>query len=218
MKRLTKAAKLLGKLGGETTSAARANASRLNGAKGGRPRRRVEEELFEEIPPILGPTLELINQLESEGIIQKPTIGGSVAIMYYAQPVKTDDLDIFCYIPKREFLVELGPIYKRLEELGCKFKDLYINVRGVDVQFLVPANQPLVEEALENAASVTIDNVKTHIFEYEYALAVKAAAGRPKDWAQIATALESATPNKNKLDALLTKYGLLEKWRRKIEE
>lgn len=90
-------------------------------------------------------------------------------------------------MPNREFPIDLGPIYKRLEKLGCKIKDLYINVRGVDVQFLVPANQPLVEEALENAASVTIDKVKTHIFEYEYALAVKAEAGRAKDWAHIAS-------------------------------
>lgn len=208
---------MLGKLGGETTSAARANASRLNGTKGGRPKRGAEE-MVKELPPILGPTLELINQLESEGIIQKPTIGGSVAIVYYAQPVKTDGLDMFCHIPNQGFVIELRPIYKRLEGLGCKVKDLYINIKGVDVQFLVPANQPLVEEALENAVPVTIDKVKTHIFEYEYALAVKAEAGRPKDWAHIATALESAEPNKEKLDAILTKYGLLEKWRRKIEE
>lgn len=208
---------MLGKLGGETTSAARAMASRLNGTKGGRPRRRAEE-LVEEIPAILGPTLEVINQLEREGIIQQPTIGGSVALMYYSQPVKTDDLDMFCYIPNRGILIQLGPIYKRLEELDCKINDLYVNVRGVDVQFLVPANQPLVEEALANAVSITVDNVKTHIFEYEYALAVKAEANRSKDWAHLATAVESAPPNKEKLDTILTKYGLLEKWRRKIEE
>lgn len=178
------------------------------------------EELIERMPPVLGPTLQLINQLESEGVIQKPTIGGSVAIIYYAQPVRTDDLDIFCYVPvrDRDFLIDLSPIYKRLEELGCIVHDLYINVKGIDVQFLVPANQPLVEEALANAASVKIENVETHIFEYEYALAVKAKAGRPKDWAHIATALESSAPNKEKLDAILTKYGLLDNWRRKIEE
>jgi len=176
------------------------------------------DELPGEIPPILGPTLEVINQLESEGIIQKPTIGGSVAIMYYAQPVKTDDLDMFCYMPNRGLLIDLGPIYKRLEQLGCVIKDLYINIKGVDVQFLVPANEPLVEEALKKAVSVTIDTVHTHVFEYEYALAVKAEAGRPKDWAHIAMALESVAPNKSKLDAILSKYGLSEKWRRKIEE
>lgn len=217
MKNSTRAAKLLGKLGGETTSAARAMASRLNGTKGGRPKRRAAE-LVEEMPPILGPTLELINQLESEGIIQQPTIGGSVALMYYSQPVRTDALDMFCYIKNQGIILQLEPIYERLVELGCKINDLYINVRGVDVQFLVPANQPLVEEALANAASITVDSVETHIFEYEYALAVKAEANRPKDWAHILTAIESAVPNRKKLDAILTKYGLLEKWRRKTEE
>jgi len=215
MKRATQAAKLLGKLGGETKSAAKAAASRLNGAKGGRPKRR-EQDLFEEIPPILGPTLELINQLEREGIIEKATIGGSVAIMYYAQPVITDDLDMFCYIPNQSILVDLGPIYRRLEELGCKARDLYINIRGVDVQFLVPANQPLVEEALENAVSIIIENVDARIFAYEYALAVKAEAGRAKDWAHIAAALEATTPDTQNLEAILAKYGLLEKWRQKL--
>jgi len=176
------------------------------------------EELLEELPPILGPALELINQLEREGIIQQPTIGGSVALMYYAQPVKTDDLDMFCHVPNQGLLVDLAPIYTRLEQLGCKAKDLYINIKGVDVQFQVPANQPLVEEALENAVSVMIEKVKIHIFAYEYALAVKAEAGRAKDWAHIATAVESAIPNKEKLESILTNYGLLEKWRRKLEE
>jgi len=216
MKKSTRAAKLLGKLGGETTSAARAMASRLNGSKGGRPKKVVEES-FEQMPSILGPTLMLINQLESEKIIRKPTIGGSIAIMYYAQPANTDDLDVFCYMPNQGLLADLGPVYKRLEQLGCKVEGLYISVKGINVQFQAPANQPLVEEALENAASVTIDGVKTHIFEYEYALAVKAQADRAKDWAHITTALESACPNKEKLDAILIKYGLLKKWRQKTE-
>ena len=112
----------------------------------------------------------------------------------------------------------MAPIYKRLQEMGCEIDNLYVNVRGVDVQFLVPANQPLVEDALANAASVTIDHVTIHIFEYEYALAVKAEANRAKDWAHITMAVESAMPNKQKLNAILTKYGLLEKWRQKIEQ
>lgn len=138
--------------------------------------------------------------------------------MYYSQPVKTDGLDIFCYIPNQGILIELGPIYKRLEELGCKINDLYVNVRGVDIQFLVPANQSLVEEALAHAVPVTIENVRTNIFEYEYALAVKAQANRAKDWAHIATVVESRAPNTEKLDAILIRYGLSERWRQKIEE
>jgi hypothetical protein len=212
----TEAAKLLGKAGGEAKSAAQAAASRQNGTKGGRPKNKTD--LPEEIPSILGSTLEVINQLESEGLIQKPTIGGSVALMFYTEPVKTDGLDMFCYIPNQGMFIDLEPIYRRLEQLGCKTDGMHINIKGINVQFQVPANQPLVEEALEHAACVKIEGVDTHVFEYEYALAVKAETNRLKDWAHILTAIDSAAPDKEKLETILAKYDLLKKWRQKTEE
>jgi len=43
--------------------------------------------------PVLATALTVINQLESEGIIEKPTIGGSIAVMYYATPMLTDRIN-----------------------------------------------------------------------------------------------------------------------------
>ncbi len=137
MSRESEAAKILGRRGGSVKSAAKNEASRLNGLKGGRPRKEARTRVDEPLS-ILGPTLKVINQLEAEGIIKRPTIGGSIALMYYSQPAKTDDLDVFCYIVGQEDFVSLSPIYKRLEELKYEIKDLYINIEGVDVQFLVP--------------------------------------------------------------------------------
>jgi hypothetical protein len=216
MKKVTKAAKLLGKMGGEVTSDSKTEAARTNGTKGGRPRKR-DKELSESLPSILGPTLEIINQLERESILRQPTIGGSIALMYYTQPMYTDDLDIFCYIPNQGLIVHLGPIYSRLEELGCTVNNMYVHIKGVDVQFLTPS-LPIEIEAIQNTVAITVNGVSTHVLGYEYALAIKANANRPKDWAQIATALESTAPDKKKLDAILNKYGLSDRWRRKIEE
>jgi predicted nucleotidyltransferase len=216
VKKSTRAAKLLGKLGGETTSAAKAEASRANGTKGGRPRKRTEE-LTEDLPPTIGPALEVLNQLEDEGIIQQPTIAGSVALMYYAQPMYTDDLDMFCYLPNQGILTDLEPIYKRLAELGCTINNMYIRIEGVNVLFMIPETL-LEKEAVQNAAAITVSGVKTHVLKYEYALAIKANANRPKDWGHIATSLESAAPDKNELDSILSKYGLSDRWRRKIDE
>jgi hypothetical protein len=56
------------------------------------------------------------------------------------------------------------------------------------------------------------------VFEYEYALAVKAAAGRPQDWLHISAALEATMPDESKLYAILQKYDLLAKWNRKLED
>jgi hypothetical protein len=63
--------------------------------------------------PVLAPALTIINQLESEGIIEKPTIGGSIAVMYYATPMLTDDLDVFCYLPGQSLIVSVAPVLDR---------------------------------------------------------------------------------------------------------
>lgn len=55
------------------------------------------------------------------------------------------------------------------------------------------------------------------IFQYEYALSVKAQAGRNKDWAHIATSMESREPDMPKLEEILKRYGLWDKWKRRIE-
>jgi hypothetical protein len=71
MKKVTKTAKLLGKMGGEVTSASKTEAARANGTKGGRPRKR-DKELSESLPSILGPTLEIINHVDkSSGLNQR---------------------------------------------------------------------------------------------------------------------------------------------------
>lgn len=70
----------------------------------------VSEDGNEDFPPILAPALKVINQLEQEGIIEKPTIGGSIALVYYSQPMKTEDLDIFCLLTQKSLIVSLAPI------------------------------------------------------------------------------------------------------------
>jgi hypothetical protein len=167
--------------------------------------------------PVLAPALTIINQLESEGIIEKPTIGGSIAVMYYATPMLTDDLDVFCYLPGQSFIVSVAPVLDRLKELGYETTTFGAKIEGIEVQFLGPGSG-VVTEALEHAASTIIEGVQFHVFEYEYALAVKADAGRSKDWLHISVALEATEPDKKKLYAILSKYDLLVKWKRKLED
>lgn len=172
------------------------------------------DELDESAPPILAPALTVINQLEAEGTIETPAIGGSIALVYHAQPMKTDDLDIFCFLPGTTFFLSLAPIYERLKELGYEAQGECINIEGVPVQFLVP-DDALTQEAIHTAIPVNCEGVPTRVFQYEYALAVKAQANRTKDWGHIGTALESKVPDISKLEGILQRYGLLERWRRK---
>jgi|AGTN01.1.fsa_nt_gi hypothetical protein len=50
------------------------------------------DESDESFPPILAPTLKVINQLEAEGIIENPAIGGSIALVFHGG--KTGDISV----------------------------------------------------------------------------------------------------------------------------
>ncbi len=136
-----------------------------------------------------------------------------MALIFYIEPILTDDLDIFCYIPQdtESILVNLSSIYSYLTKLGYESERECIVIEGVAVQFLVP-NSDLVVEALENSQVIEIEGVITRVFGYEYLLAIMAQTGRPKDKAKIAQALESREPDAVKLKDILKRYNLDSIW------
>jgi hypothetical protein len=162
---------------------------------------------------IVGRTLRVINSLESEGKIGRYAIGGAVGLLFYTEPAVTYDLDIFCYLPYEGSLLNLGPIYQYLAEKGYEAKEEHIEIEGIPVQFLPPTTH-LVEEALQNSVGKSLEGVSTRVFQYEHLLAIMAQTGRPKDKARIALALESAQPDNAKLEDILQRHNLLDKWRR----
>lgn len=86
-----------------------------------------------------------------------------------------------------------------------------IEIEGVPVQCLVPPTE-LVKEALENASEIEFAKVPTRVFKFEHLLAIMAETGRAKDKARILVALESASPDQKKLDDILLRPGLIDKW------
>lgn len=172
-------------------------------------------QVNESVPGVLAPTLKVINQLLEEGVVDSYAIGGSIALMYYCEAWKTDDLDIYCHIPQQTLLIDLGPIYKALQDKGYGPEGQGVGIEGVEVQFLPPHGE-LSVEALETAVSVVVEGIPTRVFQYEYALAMKANAGRPKDWGHLGTAVESAEPDMVKLQAILERFGLWRRWQRRM--
>lgn len=155
--------------------------------------------------------LTVINSLETEKVIGKYAIGGAIALLFYAEPAVTFDLDIFCILPQTGVLIDLGPLYKNLEQKGYLPSGDCVEIEGIPTQFLVPPTE-LVKEALDNALEKVFAGVPTRVFQYEYLLAIMAETGRAKDKAKILVSLESASPDQAKLDDILSRYGLLDKW------
>lgn len=65
-------------------------------------------------------TLEVLNELEREGTISRYAIGRAIGAMFYAEPVSTFDLDIFCMLPNSMCLECKQPDFDKLEEILVK--------------------------------------------------------------------------------------------------
>jgi hypothetical protein len=156
-------------------------------------------------------TLNIVNSLESAGIIGRYAIGGAVGLLFYTEPAATYDLDIFCYLPQSGVLIDLEPLYSHLAKLGYESTGEQVDIEGIPVQFLPPPTD-LVKEALDNSVETSFEGVPTRVFQYEHLLAIMAETGRPKDRARIALSLESTEPDDAKLKDILQRHQLLDRW------
>ncbi len=157
--------------------------------------------------------LKALNELEGEGLIGRYAIGGGIGAIFYMEPILTYDLDIFVFLPQTQSgLVVLSPIYEALRRKGYKVHREHIAVEGMPVQ-LIPAYNPLVEEAVREAREIRYGKTKTRVLRAEHLLAIMLQTGRPKDKARITQMLEEARMDRDYLARILDRHGLSKKWR-----
>ncbi|MGB9720044.1 MAG: nucleotidyltransferase [bacterium] len=157
-------------------------------------------------------TLKVINELKDKGIIIDYAIGGGIAALFYVEPFLTYDLDIFVISmsEKEKNLIILTPIFDYLKSQGYSWKGEHIIIDGVPVQF-IPADE-LEKEAVENAKEVEYEGIKIRIVNPEYLIAIFLRAGRKKDLEKIEKLLTQTDIDKTRLDEILNKFGLREKF------
>jgi hypothetical protein len=158
-------------------------------------------------------TLEVINQMQADGVIGKYAIGGAVGATFYLEPSATLDVDIFVSLPSVHSgsLLNLEPIYNYLLNRGCRAEAEYIVIGDWPVQFLPPTGD-LESEAIDQALQTDVDGVTTWVMRAEYLVAIALQTGRAKDHARILQFLEHNAVNRPKLGELLTKFNLADKW------
>lgn len=158
-------------------------------------------------------TLEIINQMQTDGVIGKYAIGGAVGATFYLEPFATLDIDIFVTFQNDagNSLLTLSPVYEYLTLRGCKTENEYIIIEGWPVQFL-PTGNPLEEEALEQATETQLDGVRTWVMTAEHLVSIALKLGRPKDYGRILQFIEAGILDSKKLDAILSRHQLLETW------
>jgi hypothetical protein len=159
-------------------------------------------------------TLEVINQMQADGVIGKYAIGGAVGATFYLEPVATLDIDVFISFQNTagSSLLTLSPIYDYLTAHGFKAEKEYIVIAGWPVQFL-PSGNALVEEALAQAVETEVEGVKTWVMTAEHLVAIALQTGRAKDFSRILQFIESETVDVGKLDSILEQHELIAKWK-----
>ena len=157
-------------------------------------------------------TLELINQMQADGIIGEYAIGGAVGAMLYLEPAATLDVDVFVGLPaSKSGLVSLAPIYEYLKARGCVEKEEHIVIGDWPVQFIPPKDE-LEREAVATAVTTEVDGTQTRIMPAEHLVAIALRTGRSKDYARILQFLEQEAVDRKKLEAVIAKHGLTAKW------
>jgi len=156
--------------------------------------------------------LRIINELKTEGVIKDFAIGGGIAVLYYTEPLLTYDLDIY-FVPIKEGLDVLAPIYSFLKKRDYKTSKEHILVEGVPVQF-IPVYNDLVKDAVFNSRKVNYGRLKTNVVGLEYLIAIMLQTYRAKDRERLVTILEETEFDSNRLRSILKKHDLYDKFKK----
>lgn len=158
--------------------------------------------------------LSELEALEHSGIIPRFAIGGAVGATRYIDPAATEDVDVFIAFADvaARPLTPLGPIYEFLTARGARAEGAHLVIGEWPVQFL-PADDPLLAEALAGARDETVDGVRTRVFTAEHLAAIALQLGRAKDKLRVVQFVEADALDMEVFAAILDRHGLGERWR-----
>ena len=158
-------------------------------------------------------TLQVLNELERGGVIERYAIGGAMGATFYVEPLLTFDLDVFVVFPQSAGnLLSLSPLYEALRARGYVEEGECVLVEDIPVQFL-PVYNALLEEALREARETLYEEVPTRVVRAEHLLAICLQTGRDKDRERVRIFREQAELDMGYLAGVLQRHGLEGKWK-----
>jgi hypothetical protein len=157
--------------------------------------------------------IQIINRMQSDGVIERYAIGGAVGATFYLEPVATLDVDVFVEFHAAPGSQIASPehIFKYLRDRGCKMEGEHVVIADWPVQFL-PAATSLLQEALATAVQKNIEGTSARVFTAEYIAAIALQTGRAKDKARVLQFIEAHALDLNGLKETLARHGLSGEW------
>ena len=154
--------------------------------------------------------LRVLNEMKGAGVVEDYAVAGAMAMVFWAEPIPTYDLDVLVFLPGDEStIVSLAPLYSWAAERGHKAQAEHVMIGGVPVRFL-PAHNSLAEEAIDRAATLEYGGVPVRVVRPEYlvALYLEPGARTLKRRERAAALMESSELDRAVLEDLLKRFGL----------
>jgi hypothetical protein len=160
--------------------------------------------------PTFAAALRAINELKKDGVVEEYAVAGAMAMVFWAEPVVTFDLDVLIFLPEENRpIVTLAPIYEWAARRGYASEAEHVLVEGVPVQFL-PSHDQLADEAIETARTLDYEGVPVRVVRPEYlvALYLEPSARTARRRERAAALVESGTLDRELLKNLLSRFNL----------
>ena len=160
--------------------------------------------------PSFADALRVLNEMKSAGVVEDYAVAGAMAMVFWAEPIPTYDLDVLVSLPGDEStIVSLAPLYRWAAEHGHKAQAEHVMIEGVPVQFL-PAHNSLAEEAIDRAVTLEYEGVPVRVVRPEHlvALYLEPSARTLKRRERAAALMESTELDRAALADLLGRFGL----------
>ena len=154
-----------------------------------------------------------VRALEEARVVERYAIGGAVGALRYVSVGATEDVDVFVTFASESGgrLDPLAPIYEFLKPRGARVEAGRLVIGGWPVQFL-PADGPLLQEAMGEALDVDVEGTPTRVFTAEHLAAIALQLGRPKDKLRVVQMVDEKVLDMKRFAAILKRHGLTAKW------
>src|SRR5438046_2154351 len=108
--------------------------------------------------------LRALSRIKAEGVVDDYAIAGAMALLFWAEPVPTYDLDVLAFLPDSGTPLVSGD------------PEEHLIIEGVPTQ-IVPSPSPLADEAIQSAETLDYEGVPVRVVRPEYLIALYLAPG-----------------------------------------
>jgi hypothetical protein len=157
----------------------------------------------------LADVFRVLETMRDEGVVTEYAIGGATAVLFYAEPTRTYDVDVFAVLPTTDQtpIVSLAPVYRWAASRGFVVDAEHLTVHGVPVQIL-PAYNALVADAIRTARVHEYEGVRVRVAGPEHLIALALQAGDARRRERAWLVLQAGGVDRARLRSLLEEHGI----------